>query len=97
MPRILSGNRAIGRPSPRVWTNKSVQNVSNTAKASVRRLFRRDPADGVLGPGGDKITTTHIDIVNPNPREVSRPRTAPPNAGKKVVQDRSANRSIEKR
>jgi len=99
MPRILSGktDRVVGRPSPRVWSARTVQNVSNTTKQSVKRLFRRDPAKGILGPGGDAITNTHIDIVHPSPTTIKRDRSPAVNKNKTLVRNRGTNRSLDKR
>jgi hypothetical protein len=61
MPKIVSSesSKHVGRPGFRGW----VQGVSNTSKASIRRLMVNDPSRGITQPQADKITDTHIDLV----------------------------------
>ena len=61
MAKIISSedSKNVGRPGFRGW----VHGVSNTSKASVRRLMVRDPSKGISQPQADKLTDTHIDLV----------------------------------
>ena len=61
MPKIVSSesSKHVGRPGFRGW----VQGVSNTGKASIRRLMVNDPSRGITQPQADKLTETHIDLV----------------------------------
>jgi hypothetical protein len=101
MAKILTGNRTIGRPG---FKSTHVRFPKSAGKLSVRRLFRRDPAKGILGAGGDAISFTE-DIVGPNnPRILSRNRNRqiknPQGVGtskKKFVSNQGPNRSLDKR
>jgi hypothetical protein len=61
MAKIVSSesSKNVGRPGFRGF----VSNVSNTTKASVRRVMVRDPSRGITLPQADKLTETHIDLV----------------------------------
>lgn len=88
--------QAVGRPSPSIWTNRGTQQ-SNTSKASVRRLIRRDPAKGKSLPLADRITDTHIDTGGPATSISARDRATSPGTGKRFVSSRGTNKSINKR
>ena len=90
-------SQAVGRPSPSVWSDKTVQQPAGK-KSGVTRVMQRDPARGTSLPLADRITDSHIDLHgNPGAQILSRNRTAPPGAGQKRVKDQSANRSLDKR
>ena len=61
MAKIISSedSKNVGRPGFKGW----VQGVSNTGKASIRRLMVNDPSRGITQPQADKLTETHIDLV----------------------------------
>jgi hypothetical protein len=75
MVKIVSSedSKNVGRPGFKGF----VQNVSNTTKASVRRLMVNDPSKGISQPAADKITTTHIDLVGSGAKGTPVGRTSP--------------------
>jgi hypothetical protein len=84
--RILSSQDSayVGRPG-----FKNVGGVPGPVdgKQNVRRLMVRDPAVGRTGPGGDKITSTNVDLVGEqNPKILSGQGINPvTHAGKKTI------------
>lgn len=86
---------AIGRPSPKVWTDKGQKQTKS--KMSVNRVIRRDPARGRTLPLADKITDTHIDTGVPATTISSRDRTAPTASNMTKVSNKGVNRSVKKR
>jgi hypothetical protein len=96
-PRRISSKAfsAIGRPSPKVWTDKGQKQTKS--KMSVTRVMRRDPARGRTLPLADKITDTHIDTGVPTTSISSRDRTAPAGANQTRVSNKGVNRSLKKR
>jgi hypothetical protein len=90
MVKIVSSesSKNVGRPGFRGF----VQKVSNTGKASVRRLMVNDPSKGISQPGSDVITTTHIDLVGSRAKGTPVGRSKPTgfsNAKKRIRAPRS--------
>jgi hypothetical protein len=95
MVKIVSSedSKYVGRPGFKGW----VQSVSNTSKASIRRVMANDPARGITQPQADKITDTHIDIVGGAARGTPKVRRSNTSfaTGKKTV--KAAGKRIRKR
>ena len=70
-------------------------------KLSIRRLIKRDPAKGTSQPFFDKVTDTKgvkgLSGASPGVTSMSKSRTAAPNSGVKVIQDRGTNKSLKTR
>lgn len=95
MVKIVSSedSKNTGRPGFRGF----VQNVSNTSKASVRRLMVKDPSKGISQPAADKITSTHIDVVGGAAKGSPVGRTSPTSFGKDRKTIRAASSRLKKR
>jgi hypothetical protein len=95
MVKIVSSesSKHVGRPGFRGW----VQGVSNTGKASIRRLMVNDPARGITQPQADKLTETHIDIVGGAAKGTPVGRSSPTRFDNAVKKVRAPSSRLRKR
>jgi pSer/pThr/pTyr-binding forkhead associated (FHA) protein len=95
MVKIVSSesSKNVGRPGFR----RFVQNVSNTSKASIRRLMVNDPSKGISQPQANKITDTHIDTIGSGAKgtPVGRRVNTSYGSGRKTI--RAAGQRLRKR
>lgn len=94
--RATRGSENWSQPSSRGHRRMPLQ----LPKLGIRRLIKRDPAKGITQPAFDRITDTPgvAGLSGASgAASMSKARSAAPNAGKRVIQNRGANRSLKKR
>lgn len=92
----LRGSENWSQPKSRGQRTTPIQ----LPKLSIRRLIKRDPADGLSQPSFDRVTDTNgvTGLSGPTgAKTLSKARTAPSGAGVKSIADRGTNKSLKRR
>jgi hypothetical protein len=93
----LRGSMSWGQPQRPGFRTTRIR----LPKLGVRRLIKRDPSKGTSQPFFDRVTDTPgvagLSGASQGVTSMSKARSAAPNAGQRVVQDRGTNKSLKKR